>query len=83
VARLTDRQRRWLRRGLDQPGGKLPLFDDEGQRIDRRTIRSCIKKGWAAPWRRNPVAPGWMVCRLTDRGRLALGAVARPDDRAA
>ena len=25
-----DRQLHWLRRGLSQPGGKLPLFDEEG-----------------------------------------------------
>jgi hypothetical protein len=66
----TPVQRQWLRRGLDQPGGKLPLFDRYGQHIDPRTIRACIEQGWAEPWYRNPLKPDWMVCKLTARGRL-------------
>jgi hypothetical protein len=65
----TDVQRTWLARGLDQPGGKLPLFDDAGKRIDARTIRSCIDQGWAEPWFANPLKPDWLVCRLTESGR--------------
>jgi hypothetical protein len=64
----TAVQRAWLRRGLDQPGGKLPLFTEDGQRITDRTIRSCIDHGWAAPWFDNPLKPSWLVCRLTPRG---------------
>ncbi len=48
------------------------MFDRDGQRIDGRTIRSCIERGWAEPWIRNPVKPGWLVCRLTEQGRDAL-----------
>ena len=59
----------YLTRGLEQPGGKLPLFDDEGQEIDVRTIRACIKAGWAEPWFANPLKPDWLVCRLTEDGR--------------
>jgi len=66
-------QRRYLERGLHQPGGKLPLFDENGQRVDPRTVRACLAKGWAEPWVRNPVAPDWLVCRLTAAGRAALG----------
>lgn len=62
-------QRTWLRRGMNQPGGKLPLFDDEGQQICERTVRSCIDKGWAQPWFSNPLKPDWIVCKLTDSGR--------------
>lgn len=69
----TPAQRRYLSRGLEQPGGKLPLFDETGQRIDPRTVRACLDKGWAAPWTRNPIAPDWLVCRLTAAGRKALG----------
>ena len=65
----TDVQRAWLGRGLSQPGGKLPLFDETGQRIDARTIRSCIDQGWAEPWFANPLKPDWLVCRLTPLGR--------------
>jgi len=66
-------QRKYLSRGLDQPGGKLPLFDEEGRQIDRKTIESCVERGWAEPWFRNPVKPDWLVCRLTPAGRVAVG----------
>lgn len=65
----TESQRRWLARGLDQPGGKLALFDDDGQRISPSTIRSCIDRGWAEPWFSNPIKPDWLVCKLTADGR--------------
>ena len=29
----------WLARGLKQPGGKLPLFDEWGQKVSSRTVR--------------------------------------------
>jgi len=68
----TPAQRRFLRRGLDQPGGKLPLFDENGQRIDPRTVRACLAHGWAEPWTNNPVKPDWLICRLTPAGRAVL-----------
>lgn len=71
---LSESQLRWLSRGLGQAGGKLPLFDEEGQRYNEKTIRSCIEKGWAEPWFNNPVKPDWLVCRLTDTGREILSA---------
>ena len=61
----------YLRMGLDQPGGKLPLFDDAGQRIRASTIQTCIDRGWAEPWFSNPLAPDWLVCRLTQAGIAA------------
>ena len=72
TARPTPVQRAWLHRGLDQPGGKLPLFDRDGQLYNPRTIRSCIDQGWAAPWIGNPLKPDWLVCRLTEAGREAV-----------
>ncbi|MCP5373525.1 MAG: hypothetical protein H6907_17490 [Hyphomicrobiales bacterium] len=69
AARPSEVQARWLRRGLTQPGGKLPLFDEEGQRVSAQTVRSCIERGWAAPWFANPIKPDWLVCRLTEAGR--------------
>ncbi len=75
----TEAQRRYLERGLGQPGGKLPLFDEHGGEIDPRTIRACIEHGWAEPWFNNPLKPDWLVCRLTDRGRDVLGALSRRD----
>jgi hypothetical protein len=68
-ARPTTIQRDWLRRGLGEPGGKLPLFDGDGQRFSERTVRSCVAHGWAEPWFDNPLKPGWLVCKLTDQGR--------------
>lgn len=70
--RPTAQQRQWLSCGLEQPGGKLPLFDEWGQRISDRTVKSCIEQGWAEPWFTNPLKPDWLVCRLTDAGRAAL-----------
>jgi hypothetical protein len=69
----TPQQKRWLLRGVDQPGGKLPLFDAQGQQISERTVRSCIDKGWAKPWFTNPAKPDWLVCKLTSAGRAVLG----------
>lgn len=72
--RPNARQMKWLRRGLDQPGGKLPLFDDYGQAVSRRMVEQCIEAGWARRWFDNPLKPDWLVCRLTDAGRtLAAG----------
>ena len=67
--RPTPAQRQWLARGLTQSGGKLPLFDDSGRRIDPRTVRRCLEQGWAEPWFSNPVKPDWLVCKLTAKGR--------------
>jgi hypothetical protein len=72
--RPTPAQARWLMRGLDQPGGKLPLFDSRGQRVSRRMVEACMAAGWAEPWFDNPLKPDWLVCRLTEEGRrVALG----------
>ena len=67
--RPIELQIAWLRRGLTQPGGKLPLFDRYGQKVDGQTVAACIAKGWAEPWFDNPLKPDWMVCKLTKRGR--------------
>jgi len=71
--KVSAAQREWLARGLTQPGGKLPLFDRDGQKINDRTIKSCIRKGWAEPWFENPIKPDWLVCKLTKSGRRAVG----------
>ena len=77
--RPTANQLAWLCRGIDQPGGKLPLFDEQGKRINAQTIRSCMERGWAEPWFSNPLKPDWLVCRLTEAGREAMDA-ARAED---
>lgn len=68
-SRVSVAQKDWLRRGLDQPGGKLPLFDRDGQRMHPRTIRACMDRGWAEAWFDNPLKPDWLVCKLTAAGR--------------
>jgi hypothetical protein len=70
--RPTDVQRQWLVRGLNQAGGKLPLFDAEGRRVDARTVRACVERGWAEPWFHNPLKTDWQVCRLTELGRSVI-----------
>ena len=72
IDKPTDVQAKWLQQGLNQAGGKLPLFDDNGQKISARTINSCLKKGWAEPWFNNPIKPDWLICKLTDAGRVAV-----------
>ncbi len=71
-SRPTKAQQSWLLRGIRQPGGKLPLFDERGQRISRRTIDACIEAGWCTRWFDNPLKPDWQVCRLTDAGRRVI-----------
>jgi len=71
----SSSQLKWLSRGIDQPGGKLPLFDEEGRRVSDRTVQSCVDKGWAEPWFANPIKPDWRICRLTDSGRRLCAGV--------
>jgi hypothetical protein len=72
--RPSPAQRAWLRRGLEQPGGKLPLFDRDGKRVSRVMMQACLAAGWAEPWFANPSKPDWMVCKLTETGRRAAAA---------
>jgi hypothetical protein len=65
----------YLRRGLGQPGGKLPLFDLDGQDVDPAIVRQCLAQGWAEPWFNNPLKPDWLVCKLTDVGRRVVEAL--------
>jgi hypothetical protein len=78
VLRPTEAQRRYLDRGLNEPGGKLPLFDADGREVPKKTIEACIAHGWAEPWIKNPIKPDWLVCRLTPLGYRAMG---QPTDR--
>jgi hypothetical protein len=73
AARPTEAQRRYLERGLAEPGGKLPLFDRHGQAIPQKTVEACIAHGWAERWFHNPIKPDWLVCKLTPAGYRALG----------
>lgn len=70
--KLSQEERRYLSSGKKQPGGKLPLFDENGQEFNSRTIRGCVDKGLAEPWFANPMKPDWLVCRLTEAGHQAI-----------
>jgi hypothetical protein len=72
MAKLTGAQRAYLSMGAGQVGGKLPLFDGDGQIIQSAIVRACVNEGLAERWFANPLKPEWMVCRLTKQGRLAL-----------
>lgn len=72
--RLSANEQSYLRMGLNQPGGKLPLFDEHGQEINSRTVLACVEKGYAERWFANPLKPEWLVCRLTNLGRTAVQA---------
>ncbi|WP_419904214.1 hypothetical protein [Kiloniella sp.] len=63
------KQLSWLKRGLDQAGGKLPLFDEFGQHYDSKLIKACIDHGWAELWFNNVLKPDWQVCKLTEKGK--------------
>lgn len=71
--KLTAEEQRYLTLGKRQPGGKLPLFDENGQEIKATVIKGCLEKGLVEPWFANPIKPDWLVCRLTDAGRHAIG----------
>jgi len=72
TGRPNAAQRSYLLRGLSQAGGKLPLFDRDGQHVHPALVRACIAHGWAEPWFGNPLKPDWLVCKLTEKGRRAL-----------
>ncbi|MEP3246813.1 MAG: hypothetical protein ABJN40_00290 [Sneathiella sp.] len=69
----SQAQLRYLSLGYYQPGGKLPLFDRDGQQINPTTIRSCVSAGWAEHWFNNPIKKDWLVCKLTEEGRTIVG----------
>jgi hypothetical protein len=70
--RPTPVQLEWLRRGLDRPGGNLPLYDSFGQRVSDRTMKSCVEHGWATT--RAEAMRNWQLCQLTSAGREVLDA---------
>lgn len=69
---LSDEQRRWLTVGSQQPGGKLPLYDEKGVRISAELIKLALECGWAEPWANNPIHHDNLICRITESGRQAL-----------
>lgn len=76
--RITDADMQsWLRGGLNREDGRLALFDQFGEPIEKDIVRSAIASGLAQPWFSSPMRPQWTVCRLTPKGRAALDRPAR------
>lgn len=73
---LSEEQRRWLRTGLNQPGGKLSRCDEKGKRVCAALVRDCLQAGFVQAWSRNPVLgdSDIRICRLTEKAREALEA---------
>jgi hypothetical protein len=72
TASPTAAEAAYMRPGLEQPGRKLPLFDAQARPVRARVVHTCLARGWAERWFANPMAPEWLVCRLTDKGVRAL-----------
>ena len=72
ITRPSPAQRRWLECGLTQPGGKLPLFDSDGRKVNAQVVKKCVECDWAEPWFANQLKPDWLVCKLTAAGRAML-----------
>ncbi len=71
--KITEAQRAYLELAKDQPGGKLPIYDGEGKRVNPRTIQACMTRGLCVSWYRNPIEPGWPVCKITLTGKKVMG----------
>jgi len=77
-ARMLDTDMRaWLSGGADRADGRLALFDQFADPIDKQVIKSAIASGLAEPWFASPMRPQWTVCRLTQTGRDFLARPAR------
>lgn len=73
AARETELEmQNWLRAGLSRPDGRLAMFDQFGEPVNKAMVRSAIAFGLVEPWFASPMRPQWTVCRLTPKGRQAL-----------
>lgn len=73
---LDDEMRSWLRAGADRQDGRLALFDQFGEPIEKKIVRTAIVSGLAEHWFASPMRPQWTVCRLTQKGRTYLDRLA-------
>jgi len=70
AARIFDTEMRvWLRGGGAREDGRLALFDQFGEPIDKKIVKTAIASGFAEPWFTNPMRPQWTICRLTRKGQ--------------
>jgi len=69
--------REWLRGGEVRQDGRLALFDQFGEPIQKKVIKTAIASGYAEPWFASPMRPQWTVCRLTPKGQDFLARPAK------
>ncbi len=73
AARMLEADMRdWLRGGATRGDGRLALFDQFAEPIDKTLIKTAVASGYAEPWFASPMRPQWTVCRLTPKGRAFL-----------
>ena len=78
AARIFDADmREWLSGGEAREDGRLAIFDQFGEPIDKKVIKTAIASGFAEPWFASPMRPQWTVCRLTQKGHDFLGRPAK------
>jgi hypothetical protein len=86
AVRPTQEELRWMRRGLNQPGGKIPVFDESDTPVDPKIVLRCLEQQWVEPWVGNQKNPNnlYMACRLSPLGRRLCTSepqVVRPDQK--
>ena len=78
AARIFEADMRgWLQGGEAREDGRLALFDQFGEPIDRKVVKTAIASGFAEPWFASPMRPQWIVCRLTSKGQDFLSRPAK------
>jgi len=78
AARLSEQElQAWLSGGLTRDDGRLALFDQFGEPVDKNLIKSAIADGLVTPWFASPMSPQWLVCRLTPKGRDYVSRLAK------
>ena len=76
-AGLTAREleielRNWLQAGKDRSDGRLAIFDQFGEPVNKSIVKKAMASGLAEPWFASPMRPQWTVCRITPKGRASL-----------
>jgi len=66
----------YLLGAVDRLDGKLPLFDEKGDKIPQPTIDAVVSKGWAEPVYTRTFLKDMDIYRITDLGRKILKEVA-------
>jgi len=67
----------WLRGGMTREDGRLALFDQFADPVEKSLIKTAVAAGYAEPWFASPMRPQWTVFRLTRNGRAYLERLAR------